>query len=143
MVASTGGASVLPTSFVLRVGTDVQSVGEVAALLERYGARYTRRLFTEHELATSGSQPRSAERLAARFAAKEAVIKLLAPTRTVPPWRSIEVRTASSGAPSIELHDEAAELARERGVGAISVSLTHGAGVGMATAVSLVTTDEG
>jgi holo-[acyl-carrier protein] synthase len=127
----------------LRVGTDVQSVSDVAASLARYGDRYARRLFTDHELETCGTAADAAPRLAARFAAKEAVIKLLEPTQLVPTWRSIEVRTAANGAPSIALHDEAAELAQARGVGPVAVSLSHGAGVGLATAVSLVTGEEG
>jgi holo-[acyl-carrier protein] synthase len=137
------GVHELSGNFALRVGTDVQSVTDVAASLERYGDRYTRRLFTDHELETCGRALEAAPRLAARFAAKEAVIKLLGPTHLVPAWRSIEVRTAADGAPSIALHGEAAELAHERGVGPVAVSLSHGAGIGMATAVSLVITEEG
>jgi phosphopantetheinyl transferase (holo-ACP synthase) len=55
----------------------------------------------------------------------------------VPRWRSIEVRTSPNGAPSLVLHDEAAELARQRRIGSMSVSLSHGAGVGTATVVAL------
>jgi holo-[acyl-carrier protein] synthase len=128
----------------VRVGTDVESVAEVAASLERYGDRYTRRLFTHQEVASCGSLSRSAApRLTARFAAKEAVLKLLAPTDMVPRWRSIEVRTLPNGAPCLELHDEAAELARARGLGPISLSMSHGAGIAMATVVALAATDQG
>lgn len=119
----------------VRVGTDVEAIADVAAALDRWGARYTRRLFTDVEIAECHD---AAPRLAARFAAKEATIKLLSPDDVVPQWRSIEVRTASSGAPTVVLHDEAADLARQRGIGPISVSLSHGAGVGTATVVALV-----
>jgi holo-[acyl-carrier protein] synthase len=123
----------------IRVGTDVESVADVASSLTRYGDRYTRRLFTEAEVRSCGPRVESAApRYAARFAAKEAVLKLLAPTDAIPPWRSIEVRSEPSGAPSIVLHDEAAELARRRGVTHIALSLSHAAGVGLATAVALI-----
>src|SRR5215471_766351 len=118
----------------VRVGTDVEAIAEVADAIDRWGRRYTRRLFTEAERAECGD---AAPRLTARFAAKEAAIKLLAPDDVEPPWQSIEVRTSPSGAPSLVLHDEAADLARQRGIGPISVSLSHGAGVGTATVVAL------
>jgi holo-[acyl-carrier protein] synthase len=118
----------------VHVGTDVEAIADVAAAIDRWGRRYTRRLFTEAEHAECGD---SAPRLTARFAAKEAAIKVLAPDDVVPRWRSIEVRTSPNGAPSLVLHDEAAELARQRRIGSMSVSLSHGAGVGTATVVAL------
>ena len=134
----------MDTSSSVRIGTDVQSVAEVATTLERYGQRYTRRLFTDDELADCGAlTPSIAPRLTARFAAKEAVIKLLSPVDAVPRWRSIELRTAPNGAPSVVLHHEAADLARARGIGQVSVSMSHGAGIGAATVVAFATTDRG
>jgi holo-[acyl-carrier protein] synthase len=118
----------------IHVGTDVEAIADVAAAIDRWGQRYTRRLFTEAERAECGD---AVHRLTARFAAKEAAIKVLAPDDVVPRWRSIEVRTSPSGAPSLMLHDEAADLARQRRIGPMSVSLSHGAGVGTATVVAL------
>ena len=119
------------------VGADVQSTAEVAESLRAYGARYTRKVFTEHEIKTAGSTiPVAAERLAVRFAAKEAVLKLLRPTTIVPHWRSIEVRRQQGGWPEIILTGDAAELARQRQIHHISVSMSHGGGVGFATVVA-------
>jgi len=81
----------------VRVGTDVEAIADVAAALDRWGERYARRLFTTAERAECGG---AAARLTARFAAKEAAIKVLAPDDLVPRWRSIEVRTSASGAPA-------------------------------------------
>jgi holo-[acyl-carrier protein] synthase len=132
------------TSTRLRVGTDLQAVAEVADALARYGERYTRRLFTADEVSAAGGVcAAAAPRLAARFAAKEAVFKLLSPTDTIPRWRSIEIRTAADGAPSVHLADEAAELARARGLDDIAISMTHGAGMAAATVVALVTDNQG
>jgi len=80
------------------------------------------RLFTEDELADARSRP---ERLAARFAAKEAVLKTLRAGFGAAPWKSIEVRRDASGAPSIALHDAAALLAEQQGVRTLHVSLSH------------------
>ena len=118
----------------VRVGTDVEAIADVAAALDRWGERYAQRLFTDAERAECGG---SAARLTARFAAKEATMKLLTPDDVIPRWRSIEVRTTASGAPLVVLHDEAADLARRRRLGPMSVSLSHGAGIGTATVVAL------
>ena len=122
------------------VGIDVESIAEVADALARHGSRYTDRLFTAAEVAASGGLvPAAAPSLTVRFAAKEAVLKLLRPDAVVPGWRSIEVCTAEDGTPSIRLHGDAADLAERRRIGSISVSLSHGAGIGTATVVAMTT----
>jgi phosphopantetheine--protein transferase-like protein len=62
--------------------------------------------------------------LAARFAAKEACLKVLRPAGAVP-WRCIEIETDEDGAPRLVLHGAAADAARAAGVRALAVSLTH------------------
>jgi holo-[acyl-carrier protein] synthase len=105
----------------LGVGVDIVDVPRFAVVLQRR-PRIVERLFTQHELDDARSRP---ERLAARFAAKEAVMKTLQVGAGAVPWKSIEVRRAPSGAPRIELHGPAAELAARRGVTTLHVSLTH------------------
>ncbi len=123
----------------LRVGVDLADVAAVAASIERFGARYLERIYTPHELdcARTGDvfDPSS---LAARFAAKEATLKVLAPNDARPSWRSIEVRRAASGACTIALHDQAAELAQRQGITALAVSMTHESQ--MAASVVIATT---
>src|SRR5262249_62082841 len=80
----------------VRVGTDVEAIAEVADAIDRWGKRYTRRLFTDAERAECGD---SAPRLTARFAAKEAAIKLLAPDDGVRPCRPSEERTPPTARP--------------------------------------------
>lgn len=122
----------------MRVGTDVESVADVATALRQYGARYARRLFTDHEIASCGGLGESAAPgLAARFAAKEATMKILRPTDTIPPWRSIEIRKQDGGWVELKLTGAAADLAKAAGLEQFTVSLSHGAGVGMATVVAV------
>ena len=122
----------------VRVGTDVQSIDEVAASIETFGAHYLQRLFTDHEVHHSGgSTAAAAPGLAARFAAKEAAMKVLRPTDEIPTWRSIEVRSQAGGWTELELSDVAGELAVLQGLSRFSVSLSHGAGVAMATVVAI------
>jgi holo-[acyl-carrier protein] synthase len=121
------------------VGTDVQPIDEVAASMTQFGERYTRRLFTDHEIECCGENPvTAAPGLAARFAAKEAVLKILDSTSRVPPWKSIEVQRESRGAPKIVLRFEAADLAHEQGIENISLSLSHGGGIASAVVVAQV-----
>jgi holo-[acyl-carrier protein] synthase len=122
----------------VRVGTDVMSIAEVAESLERFGERYATRLFTSHEIDSCGGvSVLAAPGLAARFAAKEAVIKLLRPVDTVPRWHSIEIRREAGGAVGVHLSAECAELAAQQGIASVELSMSHGAGIGTATAVAL------
>lgn len=121
------------------VGTDVQAIDEVARSMTQFGERYTRRLFTDHEIECCGENPvTAAPGLAARFAAKEAVLKILDSTATVPTWKSIEVQRGARGVPKIVLRFEAADLARDQDIENISLSLSHGGGIASAVVVAQV-----
>jgi holo-[acyl-carrier protein] synthase len=122
----------------VRVGTDIESIEDVRASIERCGARYARRIFTDHEIDCCGGVTSSAASgLAARFAAKEAVIKLLQPVDTIPTWRSIEIERLDGGASRVQLSGDAALLARHAGISSLSLSMSHGAGIATATVVGL------
>jgi holo-[acyl-carrier protein] synthase len=122
----------------IRIGFDLVSVAAVEAELRAPTRdRYLARVYTEREVAdctTDGSV--SAERLAARFAAKEATIKVLPSSQVGFSFREIEARRAPSGSVDIELTGAAAELARSAGIVALSVSLTHEAGMAGAVVVA-------
>jgi holo-[acyl-carrier protein] synthase len=105
-----------------RVGIDLVEIGEVQDALDTHGRRYLNRVFTDEERRECGL---NAQRLAATFAAKEAMIKALDSGNEAVSWRSIGVRRAVSGRPMLELTGAAAELARRHGIGDLSVSLAH------------------
>jgi holo-[acyl-carrier protein] synthase len=125
----------------VKVGVDLTSVGDVADSVARFGDRYVRRLFTVQEVESCGS-PSRPESLAARFAAKEAALKVLEPSGARPPWRDIEVVRAPSGACRIRLHRQAAALAVERGIGPMSLSLSHEHGIAVAVVAAACTSPE-
>jgi holo-[acyl-carrier protein] synthase len=106
----------------MRVGIDLVTVEEVQRSIADHGERYLQRVYTDQELVESGRRP---DRLAARFAAKEATMKALGRRDEGFGWRSIAVRRGPQGQPSITLEGEVAALARRRGVRALTVSLTH------------------
>jgi holo-[acyl-carrier protein] synthase len=117
----------------VRVGVDLVVVSDVARSLKRFGDRYLDRIFTPHELACCRTGDRShellpdysVESLAARFAAKEATLKVLRPVGPRPDWRSIEVRRDDGGWCEIRLRGRAAALAADAGIDELAVSLTH------------------
>ena len=109
-----------------RVGVDIASIAEVAAASARVGSRYLEHVYTDHERACcTGTAEVVAGGLAARFAAKEAVVKVLRPVGPRPPWRSIEVRRVDGGACELALSGDAARLAAEAAISELTVSLTH------------------
>ncbi len=107
----------------LRVGIDLVRAAHVAASLAEHGDAYLRRVFTPQEVADCKRDPL---RLAARFAAKEATMKVLQPgPGAAVPWPSIEVVRQTPGAPRLELHGPAADLAAQAGLTAFALSFTH------------------
>jgi holo-[acyl-carrier protein] synthase len=121
----------------MRVGIDLCSVRDVAESIERFGDRYLRRVYTEHEVEYCGKDPaRSAERFAARFAAKEATVKVLRPRDSWPDWRSIEVRRDPGGWCELSLTGTAAQLARDAAISSLALSLSHDGGMANAVVVA-------
>jgi holo-[acyl-carrier protein] synthase len=109
------------------VGVDVVNVSDVAAAISRFGDRYIRRVFTADEAAycANGLAAVAASRFAARFAAKEATVKALAPDWRWSDWRAIEVCRTASGSCGVRLHGEAAALAARRGIDHLALSMSH------------------
>jgi holo-[acyl-carrier protein] synthase len=118
------------------VGIDVVAVDRVARLISDDPTACDRFLTPREQAACRGA--RRPERVAARFAAKEAVLKALG-TGLGPRmrWTEVEVVRGSAGAPRVELHGEVAEAARRRGLTSFEVSLTHSAGLAVASAIAI------
>lgn len=95
------------------------------------------RVFTEEEQAYCDRRRDPTERYAARFAAKEAVMKAMGVGVGACKWREIEVAKAASGAPSVRLHGGAQTLADERGITGWRLTLTHTHRLAEAIAVAL------
>ena len=133
----------------LRVGIDLVSIDEVAESVQRFGDRYVTRIYTPHEIETcrnasapEGTEEFAVESLAARFAAKEAAMKVLRPVEIQLDWRTIELRRTPGGWCEVHLSGRAADLAVEAGIDELSVSLTHEASVAGAVVVGWSTAGE-
>ena len=114
------------------LGIDLIEIARIERALDRR-PRLARRIFTEKELEYAASFQRPGRHLAARFAAKEAVVKALAlgPGTAI---RDIEVLTGAP--PQVHLHNEVARIAADRGL-TVSVSLTHDRGMAAAVAMAV------
>jgi holo-[acyl-carrier protein] synthase len=130
---------------MLYTGIDLIEIERIAHAVERWGERFLRRIFTPAELAAYRARVPS---LAARWAAKEAVAKLLGvglrglggverPAGAVA-WTEIEVLSGAGGRPALALYGRAAARARALGLAEIAISLSHTREHAIASAVALV-----
>ena len=106
------------------VGIDAVDIARMRTVLERT-PRFEARVFTDDERAYCRAKKDPTERFAARFAAKEAVLKVLDESILRIPLRSIEVVRAESGKPSVLVHGPAAAKADALGIVEWHLSLTH------------------
>jgi holo-[acyl-carrier protein] synthase len=120
---------------ILGMGLDVAELDRIRESMERFGARFAKRLLTEAETEAMPKGDATAF-VAARFAAKEACAKALgtgfAEGVTM---HNIEVRSLPSGAPTLLLSGRARELAEAMGANRLHLSLTHGRDVAAAVVI--------
>jgi holo-[acyl-carrier protein] synthase len=121
---------------IVGLGTDLVEVARFRLALERRAA-LPERLFSDDERAYAFRQKDPSKSLAARFGAKEAVMKAMGVGLWKFRFRDVEVVRAKSGAPSISLTGRAAEMAVERGITTWHLSLTHTETTAMAVTIAL------
>ena len=120
------------------IGVDIIEIGRIKEAIEHWGERFLRRIYTEPELAKYRNKPSS---LAARFACKEAVMKLLGTGRSGVHWREIETLSHTSGQPRVHLYGRARAKAGEMGIKEIAVSLSHSKEYAIACVSAIPETD--
>jgi phosphopantetheine--protein transferase-like protein len=127
----------VPSTLGIRgLGTDLVEVERFRVALARR-ATLPERLFTDGERAYAFGQHDPVKSLAVRFGAKEAVMKALGAGLGAFKFREVEVVRADSGEPALVLHRGAADRARQRGVTAWEISLTHTDTTAMAVVIAL------
>ena len=114
------------------IGTDIVEIERIRLAIERWGERFLKRVYTEAELTIYGHRTHS---LAASFASKEAVMKLLGTGARGVAWREIETLYHPSGKPLIKLNGRAKKVAEKLGIKEIDVSLAHSRDYATATAI--------
>ncbi len=121
---------------ILGSGIDLTEIERVRKAVDRFGARFLDRVYTESEQTYCMRKRNSAESLAARFAAKEAGAKALGTgiSHGVS-WLEIEVVREPGGRPNLCFHGRAAQIAAQLGVTRAALSLTHTGSLAMASVV--------
>ncbi|MEO5885582.1 MAG: holo-ACP synthase [Candidatus Limnocylindrales bacterium] len=104
------------------LGIDIIKVERIEATLTRFGARFSDRVLTASEQRYVRGRP---ETMAGRWAAKEAVSKVLGLGVRGIGWRDIEIERLPTGQPAVRLHGRAAVRAEQMGMGRIAVSISH------------------
>ena len=131
---------VLPSGIVppgtTELGIDIVKVERIAAAIERFGMRFANRVLTAREQRYVRQRP---ETFAGRWAAKEAVSKVLGLGVRGVGWRDIEVERLPTGQPNVILHGRAAQGAGQLGMGRIAVSISHEAEYAVAVAFGVRT----
>ncbi len=121
---------------IVGMGIDLAEVERMEAAIRRHGHALVERVFTPGEIRYCESHRNATERYAARFAAKEAAMKALGTGwRRGVRWVDIEVANEPGGRPTLRLHGRTKELAEERGVRRISLSMTHTSGFALAQVI--------
>jgi holo-[acyl-carrier protein] synthase len=139
-VAETEVAAVVPPGLVpaatTELGIDIVRVDRIRKTLARFGPRFTRRVLTPGEQRYVRDRP---ETFAGRWAAKEAVSKVLGLGVRGIGWRDIEIERLPTGQPAVRLHGRAARRAEQLGMGRVALSISHEADYAVAIAFGIRT----
>jgi holo-[acyl-carrier protein] synthase len=118
------------------LGIDIIRIDRIRRALAKFGERFSNRVLTPAEQTYVRGRP---ETMAGRWAAKEAVSKVLGLGVRGIGWREIEIERLPTGQPSVRLHDRAAIRAEQLGMGRIAVSISHEAEYAVAIAFGIRT----
>lgn len=125
---------------IIGLGTDIVEIGRIRGMIDRHGDNFLKRCFTEDEIAYAAKHRDSAVRYAGRWAAKEAVVKVLG-TGFVKgiTFHDIEVLPLDSGQPRIALSGGAHDIATGMGIQSVLITISHAQEYATATAVGVAT----
>jgi holo-[acyl-carrier protein] synthase len=123
---------------IIAHGIDLVDFDRIEQMLARHEQRFLERVFTTRELADADKVKNRVEKLAGRFAAKEAVMKLIGTGwRDGIAWTDIEVVNNPLGQPEVTITGRVRQIADEKHIEQITLSITHTANFAIASAVAL------
>jgi holo-[acyl-carrier protein] synthase len=121
---------------IIGIGIDLVDCARIENSIGRFGDRFLKRIFTAGEIAYCQSMKFPGRHFAARFAAKEALSKAFGTgIGKSMGWRDLDVQKKESGEPFVVLSGGAEQMARERGIAKVWISLSHTDTSGMATII--------
>ncbi|MDP2913109.1 MAG: holo-ACP synthase [Candidatus Omnitrophota bacterium] len=123
---------------IFGTGVDIVEVFRMKNAVNKWGDGFLKKVFTDKEIGYSNSRRFAHQHFAARFAAKEAVIKAFGQPRKFPVnWTDIEVLNDKEGKPIIEFHGDALRLKKAKRVNEVIVSMSHSKNYAIANAILL------
>ena len=123
---------------IFGLGTDIVEVFRMKDAIKKWGDNFLSKIFTPREIRYSNSRRFFHQHFAARFAAKEAVIKAFGEWRQFPiKWTDIEVLNDKEGKPTIEFHRDALKLKNKKKVGEVALSIAHSKNYAIANVILL------
>lgn len=122
---------------VVGVGVDIVEVERIERAITRWGEAFIRRIYTAREVERAAAPIVVGPRMAARFAAKEAVMKALGVGWRDLSWREIEIANDAQGRPVVHLHGAARRVAEQKGVREVLLGISHTHLHAVANAVAL------
>jgi len=119
-------------------GIDLVDFNRIEQMIAQHGERFLDRIFTASEQAYAAANKNNVEKLAGRFAAKEAILKLMGTGwRGKIAWTDIEIINDPMGSPKVNISGEVKQIADRLSIKDISVSITHTANFAIASAVAI------
>lgn len=123
---------------IIGIGTDIIECERINRMIQRHEDHFIKRVYTEREIRYCSDRKNLDQHFAGRWAAKEAVLKALGTGWIAGiAWTDVEVINELGGKPTIELHGGATEIAKEKGIREIQISITHCKSHAVAFAVSV------
>ena len=123
---------------IVGAGIDIVEIPRMRDAVRRWGKDFLAKVFTAREIAYANARPIPHQHFAARFAAKEAVIKAVGEPRTSPmKWTDIEVFNDAEGKPILKFHDTALRLKKRKRISDVIVSMSHSKNYAIASVILL------
>lgn len=123
---------------IIGMGTDIVETLRIAQMIERHGESFLRRVFTTSEIEYCSSRTTATQHYAGRWATKEAVLKSLGTgwAKGIQ-WVDMEVTNEEEGRPILDLRGRALEIAKEKGIDEVQISMSHCRTHATATAIAV------
>ena len=111
---------------IIGIGTDIIECPRIGMMIEQHGEVFLRRVYTEREIGYCQGRKHAMEHFAGRWAAKEAILKAIGTgwARGIA-WTDVEVRNQPGGAPKVHVCGKAKEVARDKGIADILITISH------------------
>lgn len=111
---------------LISIGTDIIECVRIAQMIEKHGEVFLQRVFTQKEILYCSSRKAATQHYAGRWAAKEAVLKVLGTgwAKGIQ-WTDVEIVNEVTGAPKLHMTGKAAEIAKQRGIREVLITISH------------------